>query len=69
MLMQARFTHALLNDMAGVPFASERIFSTAETGQPKSGVLAMLQERHPGVQCHFVEDKLGTLDKVSQWVC
>lgn len=48
-----------------MPFAQDRIYSTAETGQPKSGVLHMLQERHPGTEYHFVEDKLGTLDKVS----
>ncbi|KAK9800246.1 hypothetical protein WJX73_005837 [Symbiochloris irregularis] len=61
---QARFTHSLLNEMAGVPFSQDRIYSTAETGQPKSAVLTMLQERHPDRQYHFVEDKLGTLDKV-----
>lgn len=67
--LQMRFTHSLLNNMAKVPFPEDRIFSTAETGQPKTGVLGMLQERHPGTEYHFVEDKLGTLDKVSQCRC
>lgn len=61
---QARFTEALLHGAARLPLPAERIFSTAETGQPKSDVLALLQARHPGAACHFVEDKLSTLEKV-----
>ena len=62
--MQARFTEALLRDMAKVPLPADRIFSQAETGRPKTEVLQMLQERHPDTQYHFVEDKLSTLEKV-----
>lgn len=51
--------------MAEVPVPSERIFSQAESGRPKTEVLDMLQERHLGTQYHFIEDKLGTLEKVS----
>lgn len=50
--------------MAKVPLDSDRIFSQTVSGQPKSEVLAMLQERHPGTQYHFIEDKMGTLEKV-----
>lgn len=63
---QARFTAALLKDMAGVNFPMERIFSTTVSGQPKSEVLAMLTEKHPDRQCYFIEDKISTLEKVSQ---
>ena len=63
--MQARFTEALLKDMAQVPFQADRIFSQAESGRPKTEVLALLQQRHPSAAgLHFVEDKLGTLNKV-----
>ncbi|DBA77981.1 TPA: hypothetical protein ACH3X1_009137 [Trebouxia sp. C0004] len=61
---QARFTEALMKDKAKVDFSADRIFSTAETGQPKSEVLKQLEQKHPGTSYHFVEDKLGTLDKV-----
>ena len=61
---QARFTEALLHNAANLPLPPERIFSTAETGQPKSEVLLQLHARHPGAECHFVEDKLSTLEKV-----
>jgi hypothetical protein len=50
--------------MAKVPLDADRIFSQTVSGQPKSEVLAMLQERHPGTQYHFIEDKMGTLEKV-----
>ena len=53
-----------MKDKAKVDFSAERIFSTAETGQPKSEVLRQLEQKHPGTTYHFVEDKLGTLDKV-----
>ena len=54
-----------MKDKAKVDFSADRIFSTAETGQPKSEVLKQQVElKHPGTSCHFVEDKLGTLDKV-----
>lgn len=62
--MQARFTEALMKDKANVDFSADRILSTAETGQPKSEVLKQLQQRHAGTTYHFVEDKMGTLDKV-----
>ena len=61
---QARFTEALLHNAANLPLPPERIFSTAETGQPKSEVLLQLHARHPGAEYHFVEDKLSTLEKV-----
>lgn len=63
-VLQARFTEALMKDKAKVDFSADRIFSTAETGQPKSEVLKQLEQKHPGTSYHFVEDKLGTLDKV-----
>ena len=64
-VLQARFTEALLKDMAKVPFQADRIFSQAESGRPKTEVLSMLQERHPDTMYHFVEDKFGTLEKVN----
>ena len=64
MFLQARFTEALMKDKAKVDFSADRIFSTAETGQPKSEVLKQLEQKHPNTSYHFVEDKLGTLDKV-----
>lgn len=65
MMLQARFTEALMKDKAKIDFSAGRIFSTAETGQPKSEVLKQLEQRHPGTSYHFVEDKMGTLDKVA----
>ena len=62
-LAQARFTEALMHNMARVPIASEDIFSTTVSGQPKSEILVDLQRQHPGLTYHFVEDKLGTLEK------
>jgi len=67
-VLQARFTEALMKDKAKVDFSADRIFSTAETGQPKSEVLKQLEQKHPGTSYHFVEDKLGTLDKVGSSV-
>lgn len=67
-VLQARFTEALMKDKAKVNFCADRIFSTAETGQPKSEVLKQLEQKHPGTSYHFVEDKLGTLDKVGSSV-
>ena len=47
-----------------MPFQADRIFSQAESGRPKTEVLAMLQQRHPKAKSlHFVEDKLSTLNK------
>lgn len=64
---QARFTAALLRDMAKVPFPDDHIFSQTVSGRPKSEVLLALESRHPGAEAyHFIEDKLSTLEKVSQ---
>lgn len=63
--VQARFTEALMHNMAKVPIPSEDIFSTTVSGQPKSEILVDLQSQHPGLTYHFVEDKLGTLEKAS----
>jgi hypothetical protein len=62
--LQARFTEALLRDKARLDFASDRIYSTTVSGQPKSQVLQQLEQKHPSTQYHFVEDKYGTLEKV-----
>ncbi|KFM28808.1 hypothetical protein F751_6329 [Auxenochlorella protothecoides] len=62
---QARFAEAILHRLAGVDLPPERIFSQAETGAPKSEILHLLEERHPGTQYHFVEDKALTLHKAS----
>lgn len=56
----------LLKQMAGINMPLERIFSQTVSGQPKSEVLKMLQERHQGCEYHFVEDKKSTLDKVEK---
>ena len=64
-IAQARFTEALMHNMAKVPMPSEDIFSTTVSGQPKSEILVDLQRQHPGLTYHFVEDKLGTLEKAS----
>eukprot|EP01026_Neomeris_dumetosa_P022933 TRINITY_DN19771_c1_g1_i1.p1 TRINITY_DN19771_c1_g1~~TRINITY_DN19771_c1_g1_i1.p1 ORF type:complete len:273 (-),score=64.72 TRINITY_DN19771_c1_g1_i1:261-1079(-) len=62
---QARFTEIILQDMAGISFPSDRIFSQTVSGQPKTEVLHMLEERHPNSSGFvFVEDKLSTLEKV-----
>ncbi|PRW56992.1 hypothetical protein C2E21_4196 [Chlorella sorokiniana] len=64
---QARFTEAILRQMAGIHFPMDRIFSQTVSGRPKSEVLEMLAERHPEAgSYHFVEDKLSTLEKVAQ---
>ena len=63
--MQERFTEALLKDMAKVPLPADRIWSTTVSGDPKSKMLVKLQAKHPDREYHFVEDKLGTLEKVS----
>lgn len=55
----------ILRRMAGIDFPPDRIFSQTVSGAPKSEVLAALQEQHPSAEgLHFVEDKLGTLEKV-----
>lgn len=63
---QAHFTHMILEQMAGIDFPEDRIFSQTVSGRPKSEVLAALERRHPGTTYHFVEDKLGTLEKVER---
>lgn len=63
---QARFTEAILRQMAGIAFPMDRIFSQTVSGRPKSEVLADLAARHPQAGgYHFVEDKFSTLDKVA----
>ncbi|KAL4452021.1 hypothetical protein ABPG75_007683 [Micractinium tetrahymenae] len=63
---QARFTEAILRQMAGIAFPLDRIFSQTVSGRPKSEVLAELAQRHPGAGAyHFVEDKFSTLEKVA----
>lgn len=62
--LQERFTEALLRDMAKVPLNLDRIWSTTVSGKPKSDMLVKLQGQHPNRVYHFVEDKLGTLEKV-----
>jgi len=61
---QARFTETILRQMAGILFPADRIFSQTVSGRPKSEVLENLEKSHPGSRCHFVEDKLSTLEKV-----
>lgn len=58
-----------MKDKAKLDFSADRIFSTAETGQPKSDILKQLEHKHPNTSYHFVEDKLGTLDKVPKAPC
>lgn len=63
---QARFTAALLERAAGVPFPEADIFSQTVSGRPKGEVLAALAAKHAGAGgFHFVEDKLSTLEKVA----
>jgi hypothetical protein len=63
--LQAHYTSALLSEKAGVVFDDSRIHSTTLTGEPKAAVLARLAEAHPNVdQKIFIEDKMGTLEKV-----
>ena len=66
--LQERFTEALLKDMAKLPLDSDRIWSTTVSGKPKSDMLVKLQGQHPNMIYHFVEDKLGTLEKVGHAV-
>ncbi|KAI3437958.1 hypothetical protein D9Q98_000402 [Chlorella vulgaris] len=64
---QARFTEAIMKQMAGIAFPSDRIFSQTVSGQPKSEVLEMLAARHPQAAGYlFVEDKMSTLEKVAK---
>jgi len=63
---QARFTEMILERMAFIDFPGDRIYSQTVSGRPKSEVLQMLQERHPGTRYHFVEDKYSTLKKVEK---
>ncbi|PSC71072.1 hypothetical protein C2E20_5531 [Micractinium conductrix] len=64
---QARFTEAILQQMAGIEFPMDRIFSQTVSGAPKSEVLADLAQKHPeAASLHFVEDKMSTLEKVAK---
>ena len=54
--MQARFTEALMHNMAGVPIASEDIFSTTVSGQPKSEILIDLQREHLGMDKYRIRN-------------
>ena len=52
--------------MAQVPFPDDHIFSQTVSGAPKSEVLLQLEAAHPGAAgYHFIEDKMGTLEKAS----
>jgi hypothetical protein len=54
-----------MRDMAGVPFAPDRIFSQTVSGRPKTEVLAQLAAKHSDATgLVFVEDKFSTLEKV-----
>lgn len=55
-----------MHKMAKVPIDPRDIFSTTVSGQPKSEILIDLQRQHPNMTHHFVEDKLGTLEKVRE---
>lgn len=55
-----------MRDMAQLPFPDERILSQTESGRPKTERLMELEAAHPGLENHFVEDKLSTLEKVCQ---
>ena len=68
---QARFAEAILRQLAKVDLPPERIFSQAESGAPKSEILELLEQRHPGAAYTFVEDKALTLHKVMEcgWCC
>jgi hypothetical protein len=53
--------------MAGVDFPADRIHSTTISGEPKAQVLKQLALQHTDVGAKlFVEDKFGTLNKVSK---
>jgi len=61
---QSRFAEALLKELAGIDFPSERIYGLG-TG-PKVKVLQQLQQmpQHQGLTLHFIEDRLATLKNV-----
>lgn len=61
---QSRFAEALLKELAGIDFPSERIYGLG-TG-PKIKVLQQLQQmlQHQGLKLHFIEDRLATLKNV-----
>ncbi|KAL6871575.1 hypothetical protein ACP4OV_014404 [Aristida adscensionis] len=61
---QSRFALALLKELAGIDFPTERIYGLG-TG-PKVKVLQQLQEmpQHQGLTLHFVEDRFATLKNV-----
>ena len=62
--LQERYTLALLKELGAINFPPERCFSMTVSGKPKTTVLRELMDLHPDAKLHFVEDKLGTLDKV-----
>eukprot|EP00252_Welwitschia_mirabilis_P005317 TRINITY_DN1581_c0_g1_i4.p1 TRINITY_DN1581_c0_g1~~TRINITY_DN1581_c0_g1_i4.p1 ORF type:complete len:239 (+),score=60.79 TRINITY_DN1581_c0_g1_i4:254-970(+) len=61
---QTRFAEVLLEKLAGVSFLPDRIFGLGSG--PKVDVLKELQNRpeHSGLELHFVEDRLATLQNV-----
>ncbi|OEL27503.1 hypothetical protein BAE44_0011478 [Dichanthelium oligosanthes] len=61
---RSRFAEALLKELAGIDFPSERIYGLG-TG-PKVKVLQQLQQmpQHQGLTLHFIEDRLATLKNV-----
>lgn len=61
---QSRFAEALLKELAGIDFPSERIYGLG-TG-PKVKVLQQLQQmlQHQGLKLNFIEDRLATLKDV-----
>lgn len=61
---QSRFAEALLKELAGIDFPSERIYGLG-TG-PKVNVLQQLQQmlQHQGLKLNFIEDRLATLKDV-----
>eukprot|EP00850_Spirogloea_muscicola_P002850 SM000011S19028 [mRNA] locus=s11:470466:472320:- [translate_table: standard] len=59
---QARFTQALLKELAGVTFSEDNIYGLGSG--PKVEVLQKLQAAHPDCSLHFVEDRLATLKNV-----
>ncbi|ONM20537.1 hypothetical protein ZEAMMB73_Zm00001d005170 [Zea mays] len=63
-VFQSRFAEALLKELAGIDFPSERIYGLG-TG-PKVKVLQQLQQmlQHQGLKLHFIEDRLATLKNV-----
>ena len=59
--MQARFTYALLKDMARVPFPEDHIFSQTVSGRPKSEVRAGVTSQFLTIRHREVEHPHGVL--------